>query len=391
MKQGVGLSRSKDLAQALAEASRSALQNLKALKADFYFVVYTYDHGLDPGLLSGILKRQFRDTPHVGWSSWTGWTSGELFEAESGVMVLAIKDLPKDWEVFRVYSVKEKQGLWAAEMLRHLDLKQQSLKDTPSSLFLVADSINFQTEEGFERLIQDYPHLKTFGFGASYGIPQCSLIANTEIYSNAVLGILIPGVFPWTASIQNIRPESERIHINRMSENLVIEIDEKPAFYRLSEHLMQTDDLPMMSPDEFRKHMGNMYIVEKYKESLEGMNHVGDSYRVVSLLGSEMTTGMVAVGDSLNFSREHFLAQKKASYAEGLGFKILEQVKEKLPNPSMIWMMGSSAHLRDKDRKISDMQLVKSVFPNAPIFGIGTHAEYIGNKNTQSCVVVAFD
>lgn len=390
MKQGVGLSRSKDLGQALAEASRSALQNLKALKADFYFVVYTYDHGLDPELLSGILKRQFRETPHIGWSSWTGWTSGEFFEAETGVMVVALKDLPKEWEVFRVYSVKEKQGLWASEMTRHLDAKSELLK-TPSSLFLIADSINFQTEEGFDRLTEDFPQLKTFGFGSSYGIPQCSLIVNSEIYSNAVLGLLLPGLLPWTASIQNIRPESERIHINRMSENLVIEIDEKPAFYRLSEHLMQTDDLPMMSPDEFRKHMGNMYIVEKYKESPETLHHLGDSYRVVSLLGSEMTTGMVAVGDSLNFSREHFLAQKKSAYAEDVGLQVLQELKAKISKPSMIWMMSSSSHLRDKDRKNSDLQLVKSVFPSSQIFGVGTHAEYIGNKNTQTCLIAAFE
>lgn len=387
---GVGLSQSKDIQQALQEAYRESLQRMGALKAQFVMISYTYDHGLDPELLSSILKRQFRDIPHIGWSTWSAWTADNQFEAESGVIVTSFSGLPEGRRLFKVFSIKEKQDLWASELLRHLDTCDE-IDRQDSSLLVIADSIHFKSDAGFSRFQEEHPRLKVMGFGASYGIPQCSLIVDGEIYSNALLAFYLPGIQPWSALIQNICPEADKININRMSENLVIEIDEKPAFYRLTEHLMTEDDLPMMAPDEFRKHMGNMFIVEKDAESSSVLKNIGEGYRVVSLLGSEMTTGMVAVAENLDFSKQHFLGQKKNKYIEDQGLEMLEQLKTKVPKPKFIMMFCSTSHFRDKDRTKSDIQLVKSVFPQTPIFGMGTQAEYLAEKNIQSALIIAFE
>jgi hypothetical protein len=198
------------------------------------------------------------------------------------------------------------------------------------------------------------------------------------------------GFSPWLGLLQNVRPELERIHINRMSENLVIEIDEKPAFYRLCEHLMIEDDLPMMPPDDFRKHMGNLYIVEKSMNKIPLIKSFGESFRVVSLLGSEMTTGMVAIGDALDFDREHFLGQKKAKYLEEYSRHVLEDLKKAVPHPSLVLTLCSTSHFRDQDRKIGDLDLVKEYFPDASLFGLGTNGEFLGEANQYSSLIVVF-
>jgi hypothetical protein len=154
---------------------------------------------------------------------------------------------------------------------------------------------------------------------------------------------------------------------------------------------MTADDLPMMSPDEFRKHMGNLYIVEKSQQVVTRPRVIGDAYRIVSLLGSEMTTGMVAVANALDFSQTHYLGQKKASYVETDTLKILNELKEKIPNPSMIWMLVSSTRFRDRDREKSDYDAVSEIFKDVPVVGLATNGEFLGGINQYATIIAIFN
>ncbi len=388
MKAGIGISRSKDFQTALQEAYRTALQRLGALKPDLVFLAYTYDYALDTELFSKIVQRNLRDVPHFGCSTWSAWSHQEMFDAETGLVVLALKDLPFPPKFFKVHSLKEKVDLWSSELGRALEAEPKVMRE--QSLFMVADSIHFNSGKGFERLRAQHPNLQVFGFGTSFGIPQSTVLLNGEVFSNALVALWMNGFSPWLGLLQNIRPEANQIHINRMSENLVIEIDEKPAFYRLCEHLMAEDDLPMMPPDDFRKHMGNLYIVEKLHKEEPLLKAFGEPFRVVSLLGSEMTTGMVAIGDTLDFDRAHFLGQKKAKYVEEFSRDILEKLKQEIPNPSLVMTLCSTSHFRDSDRQVSDLDLVKEYFPNAVMFGLGTNGEFLGEANQYSALLAIF-
>jgi|GEM_PF-5788246 len=390
MKTGVGMSRAKDAQAAVQEAYRQSLQRLGALNADFSIIVYTYDYVLEPDVLSAVLKRVFKNTPHIGCSTWSAWNEKDMAEGENGIFVLSIKDIDVTNKIFKVHSLKEKGALWAGETIRFLDSIEGS-RESKSSLFLIGDGIHFSAAEGFRRLREEFPKLQVFGFGTSYGIPQCSLVHDGEIYSNSLIGVYLENIQPWVSLLQNIWPEGEAIDINRMSENLLIEIDEKPAFYRLCEHLMAMDDLPMMSPDEFRKHMGNLYIVETPASGKASSQMLGQAYRVVSLLGSEMTTGMVAVGEALDFSCQHHLGQKKVKYIEDLAEENLMKLKECIPEPQIIWMLCSTAHFRDKERTKNDLQIVQKHFPGTPIFGVGSHGEYYDGLNHQASLIIAFE
>lgn len=387
MKIGVGFSREREADAALQEAYRKSLQKISATKADLIFVFYSYDYSLDQPAFAGSLKRVFRDIPHYGCSTWSAWSHQEMFEGETGLMVVSIKNPSFEIQPLRVHSLREKAELWSAEVSRQID---DSGRPAPDSIFILADSLNFTPGSGFSFLERKFPKTQIVGWGTSFSVPQCSLVCQGEVYINALVGLAIYGNQPWVALLQSIKPELGEVQINRMSENLIIEIDEKPAFYKLCEHLMSQDDLPMMSPDEFRKHMGNLYVVERAKEKTDRPQIVGDPYRVVSLLGSEMTTGMVAVAQTLDFSQTHMLGQKKLSYMDELAENNLQVLKEKNPKPSLILMLVNSSRGHEKERGQSDLDLVRRYFPDSPVIGVASHGEFLGGTNQFAAIISAF-
>jgi hypothetical protein len=384
MKTGIGFSREKDADKALAEAYRKSLKGLGATRAEFILLFYSYDYALDQTAMSGALKHVFRDVPHFGCSTWGAWSSSEAFEAETGVLVVSMKDLDFEWASFKIHSLREKAELWSTELSRQIEDRGESDLD---ALWILADSLTFAPGQGFGVLERRFPKMQVFGMGASFSVPQCSVVAQGEVYLNALIALGFRQWQPWLALLQSVAPEGNKVKINRMSENLVIEIDEKPAFYKLSEHLMTIDDLPMMSQDEFRKHMGNLYVVEEPALERERTRVVGRPYRPIALLGSEMTTGMVAVAQPLDFSCTHYLGQKKAEYSDAGGFELLEKVKEQCPQSSLIFVMSHTSRLKDKERQRSDTEMIRQLFPNAPVVGIATNGEYLGISNQFSSLV----
>lgn len=385
MKVGVGFSRERDPELALSEAYRKSLQKAGATRADLCLIFYSYDYALDAPIFSAALKKILRDIPSLGSSTWSAWSSQESIESETGLMVVSLSRLEFEYRFFKVHSLREKAELWSAEVARQLNDMQ--LEDL-TTVFFAADSLNFTPGSGLSFLERHFPKTQFVGYGASYTIPQCSIILNSEVFLNAMAGIAISKAPIWTGLMQSICPELNEVNINRMSENLVIEIDDKPAFYRLSEHLMDQDDLPMMSPDEFRKHMGQLYVVEKPKENKVYPRVIGDPYRVISLLGSEMTTGMVAVGQALDFSQRHFLAQKKVSYMNDGAEKVLAELHEMNAKPSAGLMIVNSSRLREKNRDTSDMLIWKKYFPDTPLIGISSQSEFLGQPNSYSGLLI---
>ena len=390
MKVGIGFSQEQNQEKALQEAYRKSLQRLNTTKADLALIFYSYDYGLDLSGLSGALKKVFKYVPHFGSSTLSAWSAGVGYENESGLFVLSFRGLPAPFEYAIVHSLREKTELWATELARQIgDILVDWRSDT-GSIFMIADSLNFQPGNGFSFMEKHFSNMPVFGYGTSFGIPQCTVVYQGDVFINSLLGIVFKEFQPWVGLAHSVWPELQPITINRMSENLMIEIDEKPAFYKLSEHLMQHDDLPMMPPDDFRKHMGNLFIVERRKEPFSKPRIFGEPYRVISLLGSEMTTGMVAVGEDLDFHHQHYLGQRKLEYYEASFDKILQELKDKIPDPSFIWIISSFQLMKDEKVKNKDMKKVHEVFPNTSVFKIVSNGEFLGGLNQYSSLVLCF-
>lgn len=390
MKIGVGLSKEKEGDLAFQEAYRKSLQKLGATRPDLSLVFFSYDYAMDPAVLSSSLKKVFRDVPNFGSSVSSAWFQKDGFELETGVLVVSLKDLGFEYDFLKVHSLKEKAELWSTELSRQIHDRSAVDEKNADFVFFIADSLNFTCGGGFASLEKALPKTPVCGIGASYSVPQVSLVLRSEVYLNALIALEIRGTKPWVALTQSVCPELNPIEINRMSENLVIEVDQKPAFYKLCEHLMAKDDLPMMSPDQFRKHMGDLYVIEVPKTPVKRERTIAEPYGVVSLLGSEMTTGMVAVAHELDFNTTHYLGQKKVAYAEMGASEVFGKLKEKIEKPSFILLLSSTARLRDRDREHGDQKLLREVFPDAPILEVASNGEYLGTHNQFSALAIAF-
>jgi hypothetical protein len=390
VKIGCGSSKEKETELALQEAYRKSLQKLGATRSDLSFVFFSYDYAMDPTALSNAAKRVFRDVPHFGGTVSSASFQRDGFELETGLLVVSFKDLGFEFDFLKVHSLKEKAELWAMELSRQIQDRALVRERPCDFVFFIADSLNFTCGNGFASFEKNLPELQICGIGASYSVPQVSLLCKGEVYSNALVALEVWGAKPWVGLTQNIRPELNPIDINRMSENLVIEIDQKPAFYKLCEHLMTKDDLPMMSQDQFRRHMGDLYVVEVPKVQPERTRSLAEPYSVVSLLGSEMTTGMVAVGHELDFTSTHYIGQKKVEYAEAGARDLFQKLKTQIEKPSFLWLSSSMARLRDRDRKNSDQKILRDIFPDTPILELASNGEFLGVHNQFALIVIAF-
>ncbi len=390
MKLGIGLSKEREPDQALQEAYRKSLQKLKATKADLSLVFYSYDYAMDTTALSAAFKRVFRDVPNLGSSTASAWFGNEGFELETGLMCISIKDLGFEYDVFKVHSLKEKAQLWSTELSRQIHDQNVLNQKVTDFILVISDSLNFVPGEGFSNLERALPETQICGVNASYSVPQVSLLCNNEIHMNSLLAVGFRGVKPYVGLMHNVLPELNPVNVNRMSENLMIEIDDKPAFYKLSEHLMSQDDLPMMSPDQFRKHMGDLFLIQIPRNQPMRPRTIGTPHEVVSLLGSEMTTGMVAVANELDFQKIHYLGQRKAHYAEEQALKVFSELKAQCENPSWILFFNSMSRLRDRERKTSDRTILKQVFPSTPTLEIASQGEFLGAHNQFAGLAIVF-
>ena len=135
--------------------------------------------------------------------------------------------------------------------------------------------------------------------------------------------------------------------------------------------------------------MGNLYLVEESATTHLSPRVLGHSHRVIPLLGSEMTTGMVAVSEPVRLDYELSLGQKKKFYAEDRAIETLTQLKEKVPQPLALFVCASSTRARDPVRTKGDLMLLKEVFPKVPIFAVSSQSEFLNASNQHSAIVWA--
>ena len=128
MKAAFGFSNAKDPSEAISQAYRNSLQRLRATKADFCFVVYSYDYNLDAAGFGVLLKKHLKYVPHLGCSSAGAWTPAERFTSERGIVIMSVKDPNFDVDFISVHSLREKEENWATEVGRQLGDSQVKQK-----------------------------------------------------------------------------------------------------------------------------------------------------------------------------------------------------------------------------------------------------------------------
>ena len=227
LKAGVGQSSRTDTSSAVEEAAREAMKALPEGNADLALLYATADHA---GALEQDLAALHRITGTrntVGCSGLGILTDRGEIEGESGVAVMA---LASDTVRARPFVRDALKGNDAAA---GQDIASAVAPDHPSLTVLLADGYRSRPDAMLEGLARAGHSGAVVGAAASENGSHGKTYQFFEerVTSNSVVGFALSGAFETVIDItQGCQPVGEPMLITKAHENLIFEIDGRPAF-----------------------------------------------------------------------------------------------------------------------------------------------------------------
>lgn len=227
LKAGVGQSSQADTRAAVQEAARGAMESLPDGSADLTLIYATADHAgrLDQELAGLHQMTGTRNT--VGCSGLGILTHEGEIEGESGVAVMA---LASDTVRARPFVRDSLKGNDAAA---GQDIANAVGTDPSSLTVLLADGYKSRPDAMLEGLAQAGHSGPVVGAAASENGSQGKTYQFYEdrVTSNSVVGFALSGAFETVIDItQGCQPVGEPMVVTKAQENLILEINDRPAF-----------------------------------------------------------------------------------------------------------------------------------------------------------------
>ena len=227
LKAGVGQSSRVDTAAAVEEAARGAMEGLPDGKADLTLVYATVEH-------AGALEQELATLHQVtGTSNTVGCSGlgiltdrGEI-EGESGVAVMALASDTVRVHPFARDSLKDNDGAVGQEIARAVE------RDHPSLTVLLADGYRSRPDVMLDGMTRGGHSGPLVGAAASENGSHGRTYQFFEdrVTSNSVVGFALSGDCETVIDItQGCQPVGAPMVITKAHENLIFEIDHRPAF-----------------------------------------------------------------------------------------------------------------------------------------------------------------
>jgi small ligand-binding sensory domain FIST len=233
LRAGVGLSTERDSARAAREAAAAAMRSGRLDRADLVLVFATTPHG--PGFTRVTrLAAQECGTPDVLGCSAAGVLAGEQeVEGGPGVAVLAVQG---DLRVRRFFvPIARGEGGRTADAIADA----VGPPDGPGQLLLLfADPYAFEPERVFTRLAERLPGVRVVGGGASEdgSVGEVSVFSGNAASGGIVAGALLGGDLRATVGVSHaLRRVGQVRRITRSDGNVILEIDDRPAYEAFAE------------------------------------------------------------------------------------------------------------------------------------------------------------
>jgi small ligand-binding sensory domain FIST len=224
---GTGQSTVGSTTQAAEQAAAAAMAQAGITKADAVFAFFTVEHAAKGDELLQTLMR-YTGTDRIIGSSAAGVIAGEAeTEVSHGLAVMALASDQMRAESFLHHPLRERDAEIGAEMAR----QSASTTDESPLLVVIPDTYNGQPQVMLEQ-IQENGFVPIVGAGSSEnGTVRATYQAcGSELTSNAVVGMRLSGKFEASVDItQGCQPITGPMVITKAQENLIIEIDNRPA------------------------------------------------------------------------------------------------------------------------------------------------------------------
>ena len=228
LRAGVGQSSEVSTDRAAEEAARQAMEQAGISRADIAVVFFTVEHAAHKRELTETLCRVARTGRIVGSSAAGILTACGEVEGTRGmaVLVLSSEDIQIDPFLFTALRGREEQIGYGIAQFKRRVAGQNSL------LALFPDTYNGQAQKLLQAIESATGFVPVVGAGSSEnGMAQVTYqLCGDALDTNAVAGLHIGGSFETQIEItQGCQPITKPMVITRAEQNLIYEIDHRPA------------------------------------------------------------------------------------------------------------------------------------------------------------------
>lgn len=287
---GVGQSANPHTAQATREAAAKAMSQAGIGAADLVLVFFTVDHLASSQKLLTVTTELTRSAQIVG-SSGAGVLSGEgEIEGGPGVAVLVLASEELKSEPLFFHPAKGREQEMAGEVAPAL----QGQPEGQSLLVLFPDPYNAQPRRLFEGFEEAFGFLPIVGAGSSESGTQGKTfqLFRDKISANSVCGFSLQGPFEAAIGItQGCQPITEPLVITKAERNLILEIDNRPAFEVFSK----------VVKGPLREDLGRAvaFVFPGFPADPRQNSVAPGQYLVRNIVGLDPHRGVLAVGEEI--------------------------------------------------------------------------------------------
>ena len=288
---GVGLSKQQDSEHATREASQAALLQAGSDTADFAIVFATAHHGAAYGRVLRTLQSELQADQVVGCSAGGVLTSEGEVERAPGIAVLAVKSDTLSAHRFFIPRLRGRARTVGQEVVSQVTpyLEHDNLA------LIFPDTYNFDSAAFFDGIAEGgLPDVPFVGGGASEdgSVGETFQLCGDTVSNDAVSGALLTGQFTQTIGItQACQPISPVYTVTKAHNNLLLELDGKPAFEVFSELVS-----PQLREDLRR---AAAFIFAGLPVDSERQHIAPGEYVVRNLMGFDPERGIIAIADEL--------------------------------------------------------------------------------------------
>ena len=368
MKWCSALSQSPDLVAAIREAAASLRGDLAGAEPNLILMFLSEHHREGFREASALVGSEFGSGLVLGCTARS--VIGAGLEVEHGPAVsLAAALLPGvTLQPFHY----EMNDLPDAERAREVWRERFGAAEGTPHCLLLSDPFSFEVEPLLRGLDAAFPASRVVGGVASSGTTpgDNALYVGSEVHRKGLVGVALSGDIEVDAVVaQGCRPVGSPMFVTRARENVLYELDGRPALVVLQELYRS------LSPEDQTLCRGSLFLGIEMKEAQAEYQH-GD-FLIRNLLGSEEDSGAIVVGAMLHERAVvQFHLRDARTSAEDLDVR-LERAAGQLPAPVegavLFSCLGRGAGLYGEPHH--DSTLLRERLGDVPVAGFFCNGE----------------
>jgi small ligand-binding sensory domain FIST len=287
---GAGQSSNSSTAEAAKIAATQAMAQAGVERGDAAAVFFTVDHASRQRQLLETICRVTGTDRIVGCSAAGVLTSAGEVEGSQGLAVLVLASDQIQANPFLFKPLRERDEPIGAAIAQ----KNFAGPGSNSLLVLLPDTYNGQPQRLLQSFAREIGFIPVVGAGSSEnGTAQATYqLCGDELTTNAVAGVYLSGSFDGSIDItQGCQPITDPMVITKAENNLIFEIDQRPAFERFAQVLKG----PLA--EDLRRAL--MFVfVGLPADPVQNVVGPGQ-YLVRNIIGLDPVKGIVAVGEKV--------------------------------------------------------------------------------------------